>query len=78
MGKRLILQADGAEWDGFDNRQKQLLGKTGVARTPLHPGGIAIIDQKRIDVVSRGEMIAPETQIKVIEVSGNRIVVSAI
>ncbi|MFH2002771.1 MAG: NfeD family protein [Planctomycetota bacterium] len=52
-----------------------LLGRTGVTLTSLHPSGIAIIDDRRVDVVSRGEMIEKEAAIKVVKVEGNRIVV---
>jgi membrane-bound serine protease (ClpP class) len=78
MGKRLILQSDGALWDGFDSHQSELAGKEGVAKSPLHPSGIAIIDGRRIDVVTRGEMVDIGAKIKVIEVHGNRVVVAQI
>lgn len=77
LGRRFILQADAGAWDGFDPGKRGLMGKAGTARTPLHPGGIAIIDQKRIDVVTRGELIDSGTRIKVIAVEGNRVVVTA-
>jgi len=78
LGKRFILQANGSTWDGFDPSKAALMGKVGVARTDLHPGGIAIIEEKRIDVVSRGELIDKATDIKVIAVEGNRVVVTAV
>ncbi|MCF7854635.1 MAG: hypothetical protein K9N51_07555 [Candidatus Pacebacteria bacterium] len=85
IGKRFILQSDAADWAGYDNTQSSLVGKTGVARSPLHPSGVAIIEGKRIDVVTRGELIDVVTRgelidagqtIEVIEVAGNRIVVT--
>ena len=59
---------------GFED----LLGKEGVAVTPLHPSGIAQIAGKRVDVLSRGEMVPGSTRIKVIEVKGNKVVVKPI
>jgi membrane-bound serine protease (ClpP class) len=55
-----------------------LLGLEGVALTPLHPSGIARLNKKRQDVVTRGEMLDKGTPIKVIEVSGNRVVVKEV
>jgi membrane-bound serine protease (ClpP class) len=76
FGKHIMLQSDAADWDGFDARQSELLDQEGSTHTPLHPSGIATINGKRVDVVTRGEMIAANCKIKVIEVSGNRIVVA--
>ncbi|MHC4943410.1 MAG: NfeD family protein [Planctomycetota bacterium] len=67
----------------FDRKEAQatekgiedLLGKEGETMTPLHPTGIATIDNKRVDVVTRGEMLEKETIIRVVKVEGNRIVV---
>jgi membrane-bound serine protease (ClpP class) len=57
---------------------EDLLGKEGVATTPLRPSGIAQIAGRRVDVLSRGEMVPGSTRIKVIEVKGNRVVVKPI
>jgi membrane-bound serine protease (ClpP class) len=77
FGKKLILQNDAHEWQGFDGQKGGLVGKEGVAHTPLRPAGTAIIDKERIDVVTRGEMIDARTPLKVIAVEGNRVVVTA-
>ena len=39
------------------------------------PGGTAIIDNKRLDVVSRGEYIDKDRNLIVVEVTGNQIIV---
>ncbi|MFN3466497.1 MAG: NfeD family protein [Candidatus Brocadiales bacterium] len=57
---------------------EKLLGKEGVAVTPLHPSGIAQIEGRRVDVLSRGEMVPSSTRVKVIEVKGNKVVVKSI
>lgn len=51
------------------------VGKTGVSKSDLRPSGIAIIDEKRVDVVTRGEYIPKETPIVVHAVTGNQIIV---
>jgi membrane-bound serine protease (ClpP class) len=53
----------------------ELVGLEGETITPLHPTGIALINKRRVDVVTRGEMLEKEARIKVIKVEGNRIVV---
>lgn len=76
LGKRFILQEDGKAWYGCDDRQTELMGKVGRAHGPLHPVGTALIDGRRVDVVTRGEMLSAGTPVKVIEVAGNRVVVT--
>lgn len=58
--------------------QDNLEGKRGEALTPLRPAGIALIENKRFDVVSEGGFIGKGKMIEVVEVSGNRIVVKQI
>ena len=74
-GRRLILQQDGQEWQGYDGDNRALLGACGISHSPLRPAGIAVIDGHRIDVVTRGDLIAAGRPVEVIEVEGNRIVV---
>ena len=49
----------------------------GVAVTDLRPSGMAMIDNKRVDVVTRGEYIEKNTELTVHSVSGNQIIVIA-
>jgi membrane-bound ClpP family serine protease len=53
----------------------KLVGLTGETITILRPAGAALIQGRRIDVVSRGEFIEKGMPIEVINVDGNRIVV---
>lgn len=53
----------------------QYLDSEGRALTDLRPAGTALIDGKRLDVVSRGEYIEKNSELLVIDISGNRIVV---
>ena len=51
------------------------LGSQGVAVSDLRPSGVATIEDQRLDVVTQGEYIEKQTQIIVIAVRGNQIVV---
>jgi membrane-bound serine protease (ClpP class) len=53
----------------------ELLEQTGTALTPLRPAGTAIINGKRVDVVTEGQMIERNTPVKVVAVEGMRVVV---
>ena len=52
-----------------------LVGKSGLALTPLHPAGAARFDGERLDVVTGGEFLPADTPVRIIEARGNRIVV---
>ncbi|HHO55193.1 MAG TPA: nodulation protein NfeD [Trueperaceae bacterium] len=56
----------------------QLLGKEGLATSDLRPAGLATIDNHRVDVVTEGDYISNGSKIKVIDVSGTRIVVKKV
>ncbi len=51
-------------------------GKSGIALTTLRPAGIALIDGKRVDVVSRGDFIEKSSSLQVLEVTGNQVIVA--
>jgi membrane-bound serine protease (ClpP class) len=55
-----------------------LLSEVGTAFSTLRPSGKAHINGKLVDVVSDGGFIDPGTQVEVVEVAGNRVVVRAI
>jgi len=54
---------------------KELMGKTGVAKTTLRPSGTAEFDGTSADVVTSGEFIPEGTSIIVINVEGMRVIV---
>jgi membrane-bound serine protease (ClpP class) len=54
---------------------ESFMGREGKSVTDLRPGGTAIIDNKRLDVVSRGEYIEKDSNLIVVEVTGNQIIV---
>jgi membrane-bound serine protease (ClpP class) len=51
---------------------------SGTALTNLRPSGTALIDGKRVDVVTNGSMIERGAEVKVIAVEGARVVVRAV
>ncbi len=54
------------------------MGLTGTVVTDLRPAGTAVINNRRVDVVSRGEYLDKGTEIIVLEVEGNRVVVKQV
>ena len=77
MGKKLFLANDAHDWHSYDTSKQELVNKEGVSHTALRPSGTAIIEEQRVDVVTRGEMLEPNTPIRVVEVKGNRVVVAS-
>ncbi|MGA9174915.1 MAG: NfeD family protein [Thermoactinomyces sp.] len=74
---RIVLKAEQSNEKGYvsaKNRQ-DLLGKEGVAVTPLRPSGFARFGDRKEDVVSEGEIIPQGAKVKVIAVEGARVVV---
>ncbi len=65
------VTSQSAELEGF-------LGKKGVAVSDLRPSGVAEIEDKRVDVVSRGEYINKGAEIIVAAVTGNQIIVEEV
>lgn len=78
--KRLKLSSALKTEEGFRSPSPQLeklVGKEGISYTPLRPAGTAVIEGKKIDVVTEGGMIDKDTSIKVIKVEGVRVIVRA-
>jgi membrane-bound serine protease (ClpP class) len=55
--------------------QKAYVGRGGCALTDLRPSGVALIDGERLDVVTRGEYLEKQTDLVVVSVRGNQIIV---
>ncbi len=76
---RLILHAETRSSEGYVSssreRDDELLGKEGVTVSELRPAGIALIDGRRVDVVTDGDFVDAQQSIKVVEARGNRVVV---
>ncbi len=78
FGKMVILDNKVSKEKGYDvsiDSLKGLEGKIGTVYTDLRPAGIAIIDDKRVDVVSEGGYIEKGTDIKIARIDGNRVLV---
>jgi len=58
-----------------EERLSPLVGKEGVAQSELRPAGVALIDGRRVDVVTEGPMVDAGSRVKVLAVQGNRVVV---
>ena len=77
LWKWFVLNADEKADAGYvaTGEHEALLGKEGVAYTPLRPSGTGLIDGRRVNVAADGEFIERDSQIRVVEVEGNRVVV---
>lgn len=75
LGKMFTLENDGKDFKSHDDRAALLLGHEGFAHTDLRPSGMAMIDGKRIDVVSDAGFVNQGTAVKVVRVEGARVVV---
>lgn len=76
-----ILSATENKEAGFQAPPSELVslvGKSGKTLTPLRPAGAALINGHRVDIVTQGEFVEPETDIEVILVEGNRVVVRSL
>jgi membrane-bound serine protease (ClpP class) len=56
----------------------ELIGRVGEAVTALRPAGVAVIEGRRFDVVTRGAFVESGTPVEVLETQGNRIVVRSV
>jgi membrane-bound serine protease (ClpP class) len=72
---RITGTAGGADPDGRADEYAALIGKTGTAITTLRPSGRARIDGKIYGVETEGSFTEDGRAVKVIHVSGSRIVV---
>lgn len=76
--KHIILKTDlgGAEYTPVKGEERMLLiGKEGVATTPLRPAGIIEIEGEPYDAVSEGAFIPQGVPVRVVKVESTRIVV---
>jgi len=74
-GKRLFLSSSESGYSASEDGLPELIDKTGTALTNLRPAGMADINGSRIDVVTAGEFLEKGTEIKIIRVEGNRVLV---
>jgi membrane-bound serine protease (ClpP class) len=76
---RLILRMAETQETGFTTAQTNLtvmVGKKGVALTSLRPSGKIRLDGEPFDAVTEGEFIEKDAPIEIVQIEGNRIVVT--
>ncbi|TDW05026.1 membrane-bound serine protease (ClpP class) [Bacillus badius] len=78
--KKMILNDATNTESGYVSNvnRSELLGKTGITKTPFRPSGTMMMEKERIDAVSEGGFIAPGKEVVVVKVEGARIVVREI
>lgn len=76
--KKLRLETTTVGYSATRAGLERLMGKEGVTINPLHPVGTAIIEGKRVDVVSEVGMIEKGRRIIVVKVEGNKVVVKEV
>lgn len=77
---RLILSTLQRAEEGYIGMRDfaPLIGREGLAVTPLRPVGTADFGGERIDVITLGDYIQMGESIKVLKVEGNRVIVSKV
>jgi membrane-bound serine protease (ClpP class) len=76
MGRHMVIKGlSFKSQKATDARDLDLVGVEGEVEAPLRPAGIARLGGRRVDVVSRGDAIERGARVRVVEVSGNRVVV---
>ena len=80
FGKYVILSRKEGKNEGFVSHDslEDIKDKEGVALTLLRPAGKANINGKKFDVVTEGGYIQKDEKVKVVTVSGKKIVVRKI
>ncbi len=73
IGRRIMLQTDVSVGDGIV--EVRLLGLDGSALTPLRPSGTAVIEGRKVDVVSESDFISAGEAVVVVREEGQRVVV---
>ncbi|MEO7300625.1 MAG: NfeD family protein [Verrucomicrobiota bacterium] len=63
---------------GIGTDRPELLDQVGTAYTNLRPSGTALLEGKRVDVVTEGALIEKGAAIKVVAIEGLRVIVRAI
>ena len=71
----LNTSIDAGSTELFDEDMQSLIGKRGFTATALRPSGIAVIDGRRLDVVSLAEFIGKGEEVEVERVEGVKILV---
>jgi len=80
-GKRILLEApDRDEVTAYTEetrRLESLVGETGETLTLLNPGGMVLVNNSRMHCESEGVLVEAGTEVEIIGVKSNRLVVKA-
>ncbi|MDP9025726.1 MAG: ATP-dependent Clp protease proteolytic subunit [Candidatus Eremiobacteraeota bacterium] len=77
MKKLVLVAAQGPEYVTSSDFTS-LRGAIGTASSFLRPAGVALIDDRRVDVLTEGEFIAAGTPVRVTRVEGARVFVEPV
>ncbi len=69
---------DEAGYSSINQSHKELVGKTGKTTTDMRPIGTVLIDDREYSAITQGKWIERNTEIKITEVDGTRILVQEI
>lgn len=75
MGRAFLGELPDEEEVAPHDFRRDLVGKTGVARSKMLPSGAIEVEGNMYDAVTRGVAIEPGQRVVVCEVKGNRVVV---
>jgi membrane-bound ClpP family serine protease len=79
IGRRILLRASGSEEvlpdDEFHRGLKDLVGRTGQARSKMLPSGAILVDGRTIDAYTDGVPIEPGQRVIVLDVHGTNVLV---
>jgi membrane-bound ClpP family serine protease len=80
LSRTMVLSTSLNKESGFNSTDdfSSYLGREGVAETTLRPSGTAVFDDIKLGVVTEGGFIQKDSPVKVVQVSGGRIVVREI
>lgn len=73
IGRRIMLKTSLPAGEG--TVVDRLLGKEGKALTVLRPAGTAVIDGRKVDVVSESDFVSPGDPVVVVREEGLRVLV---
>lgn len=77
-GRRLTLNKDGRQFTSRDETLDALVGREGVAQSPLRPSGLVRVDGRRVDAQSQEGWAEAGTRVHVIAVQGTRVLVRSL
>ena len=78
-GRRLVLNDEEPKtWKAQESDLDDLLDQLGKSLSDLRPAGLAEFQGRRVDVVTDGEFVEKDREVRVVEIEGNRVVVEEV